>query len=193
VVFGDADFGRVVMGVVEEAAYSLPWRPELIDEILAMRERLEASRGWRDLKRGFGGMVDAEFLMQMFQLKYGRALPALRTPSTWEALEALRGAGLLTAAEENILRSGFDFLLQVQSRLRIVHNRSLDEIPALPDEVDKLARRLGFEATPTERAATHLLAELEKQTAQTRRLFLEILERERNKPMWETSEQGAMS
>jgi hypothetical protein len=63
--------------------------------------------------------------------------------------------------------------------LRIVHNRSLDDIPALPDEVEKLARRLGFEGSPDGRAAPQLLAELEKHTAQLRRLFLDVLDRER--------------
>jgi [glutamine synthetase] adenylyltransferase / [glutamine synthetase]-adenylyl-L-tyrosine phosphorylase len=180
VVFGDEAFGREVLAVVAEGAFGLPWRPELTDEILAMRERLEASRGWRDLKRGFGGMVDVEFIVQMLQLKYGEDRPELRTPNTWEALTALRGAGLLDATEYDILRSCYDFLLQVQSRVRIVHNRSLDDIPALPDEVEKLARRLGFEATPNGRAAPRLLEELESHTARTRRIFLQLLDRERN-------------
>ncbi len=180
VVYGDAEFGREVMSVTAEGAFGLPWRSERIDDVLAMRERLEASRGWRDLKRGFGGMVDVEFLVQMFQLKYGNRLPALRTPNIWEALEALRGVGLLNEAEYDVLRSAYDFLLQVQSRVRIVHNRSLDDIPALPDEVEKLARRLGFEATGDRRAANRLLAELERHTAETRRLFLAILDRERS-------------
>jgi [glutamine synthetase] adenylyltransferase / [glutamine synthetase]-adenylyl-L-tyrosine phosphorylase len=179
VVFGDSKFGRDVMSVVADAAFGLPWRPELVDEILAMRERLEASRGWRDLKRGFGGMVDVDFLVQTFQLKYGGQMAALQTPNTWELLEALRVAGLLSAEEMEALRSGYDFLLQVQSRLRIVHNRSLDDIPALPDEVEKLARRLGFEASPDGRAAPQLLGELERHTAQLRRLFLDVLDRER--------------
>ena len=110
-----------------------------------MRERMEASRGARDLKRGPGGVVDVEFLMQMFQLKYGRERPALRTPNTWEALDALHAAGLLSAEEHAALQTGYDFLRRVQSRLRIVHNRSLDELPEGPEEVDKLARRLGYE------------------------------------------------
>ena len=96
------------------AAYGLPWRPELADEIRDMRERLEASRSDRDLKRGFGGIVDVEFLVQLFQLKYGRDLPALRTPNTWEALDALRDAGLLTAEEHAALRAGYDFLRLVR-------------------------------------------------------------------------------
>ena len=37
VVHGDADFGAEVMAAVAEAACALPWRPELADEIVAMR------------------------------------------------------------------------------------------------------------------------------------------------------------
>ena len=72
-----------------------------------------------------------------------------------------------------MLRAGYDFLLRVQARLRIVHNRSLDEVPGAPEEVAKLARRLGFEA-PDE-----FLAALERHTTQVRDLFLRLVLRER--------------
>jgi glutamate-ammonia-ligase adenylyltransferase len=173
VVLGDQKFGVQVMTAVAEGAYGLPWRPELADEILDMRRRLEASRGERDLKRGFGGLVDIEFLVQLFQLKYGRQVPALRTPNTWEALQALRNARLLTGEEYETLRAGYDFLLRVQARLRIVHNRSLDEVPGTPEEVEKLARRLGFEA------GAGFVAELDRHTTQIRDLFLRLVLRER--------------
>jgi glutamate-ammonia-ligase adenylyltransferase len=158
---------------VAEGAYGLPWAPERVEEILTMRERLEASRGARDLKRGFGGLVDVEFLVQAFQLKYARQVEALRTPNTWQALAALREAGLLSEEEQAGLRGGYDFLLRVQSRLRIVHNRSLDAVPEEPAEVEKLARRLGFDS------GGRFLAELERHTARTRELFLRLMARER--------------
>jgi glutamate-ammonia-ligase adenylyltransferase len=173
VVHGDAEFGREVMATVEESAFGYPWRAELADEVLDMRERLEASRSVRNLKRGFGGIVDVEFLVQLFQLKYGREYPQLRTPNTWEALDALGSIGLLSRDEQAILESGFDFLLRVQSRLRIVHNRSLDEVPGTPEEVEKLARRLGFET------GARFLAELEKHTTNIRDMFLRMVARER--------------
>ena len=176
VVHGDADFGAEVMQAVAEAACALTWRRELTDEIVAMRERLETGRGARDLKRGFGGVVDVEFLVQMFQLKYGRERLALRKPNTWEALGALREAGLLSDLEHESLRTGYDFLRRVQSRLRIVHNRSLDEAPQAIEELEKLARRLGYEA------GGRFLEELEKHTTQIRDLFRRLMERERSSP-----------
>jgi glutamate-ammonia-ligase adenylyltransferase len=175
-VYGAAAFGAVAEAAAAEAACALPWRPELADEVLAMRKRLEASRGERDLKRGFGGLVDVEFLVQLFQLKYGRARPEVRAANIWEALDALRGACLLSAEEHAALWAGYDFLLRVQSRLRIVHNRSLDEAPGDPAEVAKLARRLGIEAGGGEAAGPRFLAELERHTRRTRELFLRLLD-----------------
>ena len=180
VVHGDPEFGREVMAVVEHGAYGQPWRPELAEEILAMRKRLESSRTDRDLKRGFGGLVDVEFLVQLFQLKYGSRVVALRTPNTWAALEALRGVDLVTEQEHAALRDGYGFLLRVQSRLRIVHNRSLDELPQALEEVEKLARRLGYEVTAEDTAGGHFLAELERHTRQVRETFLRLLARERD-------------
>jgi glutamate-ammonia-ligase adenylyltransferase len=179
VVFGDPQFGAEVMAAVAAVAYELPWRPGMADEIADMRERLEASRSDRDLKRGFGGIVDIEFLVQLLQLKHGRGLPALRSTNTWEALAALGQSGLLTAEEHEALRGAYDFLRQVESRLRIIHNRSLDELPQAPEGLEKLARRLGLEAGPGATAGRRFLAELDRHTTQTRELFLRVVRRER--------------
>jgi glutamate-ammonia-ligase adenylyltransferase len=180
VVHGDGDFGRIVMEAVEQVAYGLPWKNEYAREIQDMRERLEASRSERDLKRGFGGLVDIEFLVQLFQLKYGKEKQGLRKPNTCQALAAAHSAGLLSESEWVGLRDGYDFLRRVQSRLRIVHNRSLDELPETPEELEKFARRLGWEADQPLDAADRFLAELEQHTSQIRAMFLYLLAREAN-------------
>jgi glutamate-ammonia-ligase adenylyltransferase len=179
VVHGDPAFGRQVMETVEKGAYGLAWRPEWADEVRAMRERLEASRSDRDLKRGFGGIVDVEFVVQLFQLKYGGRFPVLRTTNTWEALEALRTTGLLEEAEYTTLRESYDFMRLVEGRLRIVHNRSLDELPEAPEDLEKLARRLGCEASDDISAGSRFLTELERHTTRTRELFLHLVTQER--------------
>jgi glutamate-ammonia-ligase adenylyltransferase len=178
VVHGDADFARRVTEASGGAAYGVAWRPEMAAEIASMRERLEATVGQRDLKRGYGGIIDVEFLVQLFQLKYGGTRPGLRKTNTWEALAALRDAGLLGPTEFETLRSGYDFLRLVEARLRIVHNRSLDELPPSPEDLERLARRLGLEAAAGTSAGQRFLAELERHTSQTRELFVRLVARE---------------
>jgi len=179
VVCGDEEFGKEVMNAVFQGAYGAGWRPDMVDEIRAMRERMEASRSERDLKRGFGGIVDVEFLVQMFQLKYGAALSILRNGNTWETLGALLDGALTSEDEYRVLRSGYDFLRMVESRQRIVQNRALDDLPESLEEVEKLARRLGYEPQGDDGAAGRFLADLEKHTSETRAMFLHLLEREK--------------
>lgn len=183
VVYGDSAFGQDVMSAVARGAYGIDWRPELVEEVHAMRDRLEASRGERDLKRGFGGILDVEFLIQLFQLKYAAKVPELRTPNGWDAMDALRATGLITEAELTTMRATYDFLRRVQARLRIVHNRSLDTVPDAAEEREKLARRLGYDALADRCAGDQFLADMEKHTSQMRALFLHLLEQEKMRPV----------
>ena len=189
VVHGDAAFGAEVMEVVREAAYGIDWKPEVVDEIMTMRDRLEASRSDRDLKRGFGGIVDIEFLVQLFQLKFGRERMGLHTSNTWEALDALHATGLLSAGEFTALRDSYNFMRQVESRLRIVHNREWNELPEALEDLEKLARRLEFEADDQQSAGERFLVELDQNTTKTRELFLQIVERERSASYLESKTQ----
>jgi len=160
------------MASVNDAVHNIPWQPQLADEIISMRERVEASGSERDLKRGFGGISDVEFLVQMFRIKYGKTMASLRTTNTWEALDALGKTGLISAEEQTTLRTCYDFLREVEACLRIVHNRSLDELPDRPEDVERLARRMGS-------SGDKFRVELERHLEKTRELFLRLVARER--------------
>src|SRR5262249_24897786 len=121
VVHADEDFSREVIAALAQGAYGLPWRPEFVDEIRQMRERLEASRRELDLKRGSASIVDDDFLVQLSQIKDVRPTASLRPRNTWKALDALNSASLLGQTEHEALREGYNFLRRVESRLRIMH------------------------------------------------------------------------
>jgi glutamate-ammonia-ligase adenylyltransferase len=179
IVFGDPDFAVDVIRSINHQIFDLEWKPALADEIMAMRERVEASGSKRDLKRGFGGIIDIEFIVQMYRLKHGRRHPGVRQPNTWLALDGLHKANLISAEEHATLRSCYDFMRTVESRLRIFHNRSLDELPESAEDLEKLAKRLGCEASGEHTAGQIFLQVLEWHTSQTRHLFKELFARER--------------
>ena len=172
VVRGDPDFAGVVMSAVRAAMLGEPWCPRVVADIRAMREKLETTASPRSLKRGPGGIVDVEFLVQLLQLKYGREKPDILCPNVWDALDALETAGLLPADDAAALRDGYTFLRLVEARLRIVTDRPLNEVPEQPDDRAKLARRLGFD--PPERFPD----ELKRVTADIRRRYRAVLDRE---------------
>jgi glutamate-ammonia-ligase adenylyltransferase len=125
--------------------FAKPWSAALIDELQAMRQKLESTASPNSLKRGRGGLVDVEFIVQLLQLKYGRDHPAIRRSNAWEALEALAAGGFLSAQDAATLQAGYSFLRLVEARLRIVTDRPLTEIPADAEDLAKLAARLGFD------------------------------------------------
>jgi glutamate-ammonia-ligase adenylyltransferase len=173
VLLGESEFAAQVGSALQTAAYGLAWHSEWVDEIATMRDRLETSRSPRDLKRGPGGLADVEFLLQLLLLKYGGERPDLRRANTREALLAVERANLLSSDEVAELQSSHAFLLRVQNRLRMVHNRTLDTVPEAPLEIEKLARRLGLDS------AEDFLGLLARHRAQIRRIYRQVLDRHR--------------
>lgn len=142
VIVGDAALARNVDATVRELALGSGWQPRHAVEIRTMRERVEQSRSERDVKRGRGGQADVEFLLQLLQLKYGRTYPELLQTNTWLVLAAAHATGLLSREEWSDLQTGYDFLRRVESRVRLMTNRALDEFPEAIAEQEKLAQRL---------------------------------------------------
>jgi glutamate-ammonia-ligase adenylyltransferase len=141
--------------------------------------RLEESRSESDLKRGFGGIVDIEFLVQILQLKYGKADASVRHPNTRIAIEKLRMAGHIDGYTHSFLVENYDYLRRVESRLRIVHNVSRDTLPDSPEDLEKLARRLGYHSSNGRSASDAFIEECERITRQTRQTFVRVLGQER--------------
>jgi len=79
-VTGDRDLAEKVAVTVEEFVYRSPLPPRWVEEIVAMRRKMETRSHIRaadfiDLKLGPGGMVDIEFILQLIQLHGRRPRP----------------------------------------------------------------------------------------------------------------------
>ncbi len=175
-VAGDAGIAQRVMQVIDAFVYEAPIGPDIVDNITAMRQRIQHERAragqehW-DIKVGHGGLVDIEFLVQAYQLLYGVQLPALRVTSTWDVLEALTREGILPAQETQSLQHAYSFLRRVESALRIVDDRSINAIPDNQADQRRLARRLGYQDVGKPRAEEAMLADIQACTSLVRRLY----------------------
>ncbi|HUT92396.1 MAG TPA: bifunctional [glutamate--ammonia ligase]-adenylyl-L-tyrosine phosphorylase/[glutamate--ammonia-ligase] adenylyltransferase [Thermoguttaceae bacterium] len=165
VVVGSPRIAEATRAVVARAAFEHPWRPTHADEIRHMRHRLEETATGENLKRGAGGIVDVEFLVQMLQLKHGRKTPEVRIPNTLDALEALHEAGHLATEDFKLFATSYRFLRTLEGRLRLVSLTARDKLPEDPTELAKLAHLLRCPSTDA------LLADFERYTRETRRRF----------------------
>jgi [glutamine synthetase] adenylyltransferase / [glutamine synthetase]-adenylyl-L-tyrosine phosphorylase len=144
VVFASHDFAPRVAQALRAAAFSQPWRDADAQGVWQMRQRLEEKTTPGSLKRGPGGLVDIEFLVQMLQLKHGARVASLAVTSTMAALDALAAAGILKPDDHEFFTSTYRFLRTIQSRLRLMSTTARDDLPDDPRELAKLAGLLGY-------------------------------------------------
>jgi len=145
------------------AAFEPGWRAEDAETVWHMRARLEEKCPPGNLKRGVGGLVDIEFLVQMLQLKHAATTPAIAVPGTLAALQALGAAGLLTREDCDFFTTSYRFLRTIQARLRLMSTTARDDLPDDPRELAKLAGLLRYESPSA------LLADCQRTTAEIRR------------------------
>ena len=165
VLLGSRPAAAAAMQIVHRAAYDRRWTAEEVAAIRAMRFRMEEGAKPTNLKRGPGGVVDIEFIAQMLQLVHGGANPALRTPETLAALEALHAAGHLAAADHAFLVAAYRMLRTIEGRLRLLDATARHDFPTDPVEQRKLAHLLGV---PDPDA---LVADVQALTARIRTTF----------------------
>jgi glutamate-ammonia-ligase adenylyltransferase len=187
---GDADFGAHVQEFLTHVAYAredavgpgaLLSPKEAREQVAHLRWRMEQSPSGKtgalgqDLKRGPGGLVDVEFLVQTLQVLHGAAHPALRTPNILAALHALGNDGLLERTRCRKLIDAYRFLRTIESRVRIVHGTSVNRLPVESLDLELLAHRAGYEETGELSAADVLRGEFDHHTRTTREIFAELI------------------
>jgi [glutamine synthetase] adenylyltransferase / [glutamine synthetase]-adenylyl-L-tyrosine phosphorylase len=165
-VYGSLRAAKGAFAAVAESAFTRRWRRCDAAEIRQMRQRLEESvAAAGDLKRGPGGIVDVEFLVQMLQLKHAHGNPRLRVANTLAALGELQRAGLLSAGDFEVLDASYRLLRTIEGRLRLMNSAARDQLPQDPVELTKLANLLHYPSSDG------LLADYGNATRQIRSQF----------------------
>ena len=118
-----------------------------LEEMLAMRRRIEESAHECDLKRGSGGIRDVEFLVQILQLLHGYGEPDLRVRGTLEAIRALDRHNVLDHAVCHNLSDGYEFLRKLEHRCQLLGDQQTHELPTDVDALATVARLMGCSDT----------------------------------------------
>ncbi|MEO7563837.1 MAG: bifunctional [glutamate--ammonia ligase]-adenylyl-L-tyrosine phosphorylase/[glutamate--ammonia-ligase] adenylyltransferase [Sphingomicrobium sp.] len=132
------------------------WRRALdfgaIEEIrsISLRIRDHFAQGQQfgpgfDLKRGRGGIREAEFFTQVQQLIHGGREPQLRAPATLDALAALADDGRIDAELARAIGDGYRVLRTAEHRIQMVDDRQEHRLPKGSAELDNLAHLAGLD------------------------------------------------
>ena len=192
VVAGDTEaLGTEFLEIADAFCYNDALTAEEIAEIVHTRKRKEVQATRRtstrrrgrsktqtpivNVKSGYGGLVDIEFVVQILQLVHGGEAPSVRVQNTPLAISKLYELGVLTEVQRDGLSEAYLFLRRVENALRIVHDRPLDALPKNRAELAQLARRLGYVETEGGSIVDAFLQDYGKWTETTRSLFNQIL------------------
>jgi glutamate-ammonia-ligase adenylyltransferase len=168
VVIGSAAAAVAARQVIEAATYGRRWTAEEVESIRRMRYRMEEGAKTSNLKRGPGGVVDIEFIVQMLQLVHGGRLPAVRSTETLAGLVALHAAGVVGDERRQFLERAYRTLRSIEGRLRLLDAAGRHDFPSVPDEQRRLAHLLGYERPDD------LVRDVQAVTARTRAEFERI-------------------
>jgi [glutamine synthetase] adenylyltransferase / [glutamine synthetase]-adenylyl-L-tyrosine phosphorylase len=118
--------------------------PDLYSRIDNMLERIRRDRGsgsdFLDFKTGFGGIIEAEFLIQALQMREN-----IWEPNWDRAVDLLRKRGFLTEPEATKLQDAYRYLRRCEAVLRRYDNKSVSALSSNPNEQRRLAIRLGYD------------------------------------------------
>ncbi len=149
VIAGDRAIGEAFVADVREWVFRKGLDFEEIAALKRIKQRIEDStivRGEerREVKLGYGGIRDVEYVIQFLQLLHGAKNPEVRHHNSLTALRLLEKAGAILPEERDVLDDAYRFLRLVEHRLQLVQGAQVHRIPVDEAQVTALARRCGF-------------------------------------------------
>ena len=150
---GSSDLAQRAHALFESMAYRQVSESEVRD-IRLLKARMENERlprgiePARHVKLGPGGLTDVEWTIQLIQMRAGTNNPALRTPSTTQAIRSAREHELISAQDAQTLLDAWDMATRIRAANTLATGRmsgvKLDVLPRDSAELRALAAILGY-------------------------------------------------
>jgi glutamate-ammonia-ligase adenylyltransferase len=143
---GDVALGQRFLAEIQPFIWRRAIDFGAIDEIrdISLRIRDHFAQGQKfgpgfDLKRGRGGIREAEFFTQVQQLVHGGREPGLRASSTLDALAALSAAGRLAPDIARRIGAGYRALRTAEHRVQMIDDRQEHRLPGDANALGQVA------------------------------------------------------
>ncbi len=148
-VAGDEAVGGEFMDRIAPFVYRKYLDYSAIAEIRDMKQKInrdveQKGRTNRDVKLGYGGIREIEFVIQALQLVYAGRDRTLREKNALKALHILSQKGLISYQEHAVLSNAYIFLRTVEHRIQILDDLQTQTLPDDERELRALARRTGY-------------------------------------------------
>ncbi len=173
-VAGDERVGREFLERIAPFVYRKYLDYGAISEISEMKGKInkdvqQKGKTYRDVKLGYGGIREIEFVIQALQLIYAGRDRSLREKNSLKALHMLSQKGLITYEEHDALSKAYIFLRTVEHRIQIENEFQTQTLPLDERDLRRLARRTGY--LEPGREAEMLLRDYAAHTQRVREIY----------------------
>src|SRR6476661_11016512 len=177
---GDVALGQRFLEAIEPFVWRRSLDFGVIEEVRQISARIrdhfaqnaQIGPGY-DLKRGRGGIREAEFFVQIQQMIHGGRDPSVRTSATLDAIEALIAADRLDETNAHQLAETYRLLRTIEHRVQMVDDAQTHLLPVEPAALDNVAKLHGL------KCADDLLDLLRPHVEQAGRTFDSLAPEER--------------
>lgn len=142
-VAGDMALGADFMRRIEQYVWHKSVDYAEIEDIRSLKKKIDSTMARDDIKRGYGGIREAEFFVQAFQMLYGPEARSLRTFRLLNAIQVLRRMGMIPEDELSGLWDSYLYLRRLEHFLQMQDDLQTYKLPSTEAEMEALARKMG--------------------------------------------------
>ena len=148
-VAGDENAGQEILDILKPFVYRKYLDFGAFDSIRVMKGMIERELEQADfnqnIKLGWGGIREVEFLIQSHQLIRGGRENSLQTSRLYQAMTALKKLGVIDDEARTGLTTAYRFFRNTEHRLQMVQDKQTQMLPQTQMEQTRLAWSMGFD------------------------------------------------
>ena len=135
-IFGSDELREEFVNMSDKYRYPSSISDAEVREIRRIKARVEAERlpmgadPARHLKLGRGSISDVEWLVQLYQLRFGNEYSTIQTPFTLTALAEMAKAGLIGEEEKDVLQTSWMMASSIRSGIFLATGKKNDNLPS---------------------------------------------------------------
>ena len=167
-IFGSQRFRTQASETFREALLCRRLTKEEVHAIFDDRIKREQNATPQNLKRGPGGTLDIEYLVETLHLTHGTFQSPQFSTGTVESLQYFGQAGILPESQVGRIVENYQFLRHVEARLRLMNTAARHDLPVASEQLHKLAYLLNTDSDEVCRECSTRMKE-------NRSLFIQIV------------------
>ena len=174
-ISGNVSAKQKTLELFKKIVYEYTYSQNEIRSILTMRLRQSKEKirnisdSIHDFKFSRGALLDIEYLVQAYQMKYGGTYSSLQKENTLEAITALQKLSLITDGEYQALIQNYTFFRELEVFNYLIFERKSNKLPSDEKQLAFLSKFCKFNKD------RHLLENLSNIKKQNELLFSKLM------------------